>query len=170
MIHSETFISMMSILCRTHKRRSSYEKLTAHAEDHPSTPPPPSGAPHSQSSTCYLHKAMPAGILLLKLSFREQYFCVEMYVCENTRLGIPVNKHVRTQSYFPLSCNSHLYMLLKHEKISKLFDCIIIIIIISQMSTRSKSNTFPSESRSVFYFIFFTKVGYYLMIELKLLH
>lgn len=79
----------------THKRRSSYEKLTVHAEDHPSTPPPPSGAPHSQSSTCYLHKAMPAGILLLKLSFREQYFCVEMYVCENTRLGIPVNKHLK---------------------------------------------------------------------------
>lgn len=97
--YTETFIPMMSISCRTHKRRSSYEKLTVHAEDHPSTPPPPSGAPHSQSSTCYLHKAMPAGILLLKLSFREQYFCVEMYVCENTRLGIPVNKHVRTQNF-----------------------------------------------------------------------
>lgn len=155
MIHSETFISMMSILCRTHKRRSSYEKLTVHAEDHPSTPPPPSGAPHSQSSTCYLHKAMPAGILLLKLSFREQYFCVEMYVCENTRLGIPVNKHVSTHSFFPsLSCNSHLCMLLKHEKISKLFACFIIIIIISQMSTQSRSSTFVPESCSVFNFFF----------------
>lgn len=147
---------MMSILCRTHKRRSSYEKLTVHAEDHPSTPPPPSGAPHSQSSTCYLHKAMPAGILLLKLSFREQYFCVEMYVCENTRLGIPVNKHVSTHSFFPsLSCNSHLCMLLKHEKISKLFDCIIIIIIISQISTQSRSSTFVPESCSVFNGVFF---------------
>lgn len=122
MMHSETLIWMMSILCRTHKRRSSYEKLTVHAEDHPSTPPPPSGAPHSQSSTCYLHKAMPAGILLLKLSFREQYFCVEMYVCENTRLGIPVNKHVSAQSFFPSSsCNSHLCMLLKHEKNQQTF-------------------------------------------------
>lgn len=46
-------------------------------------------------------------------------------------------------------------MLLKHEKISKLFDCIIIIIIISQMSTRSKSSTFASESRSVIIIIFF---------------
>lgn len=161
----------MSILCRTHKRRSSYEKLTVHAEDHPSTPPPPSGAPHSQSSTCYLHKAMPAGILLLKLSFREQYFCVEMYVCENTRLGIPVNKHVSTHSFFPsLSCNSHLCMLLKHEKISKLFDCIIIIII-SQMSTQSRSSTFVPDSRFVFNFFFsFLKESGCLMIQLNLLH
>nr|XP_022316595.1 KICSTOR complex protein SZT2-like [Crassostrea virginica] len=77
-----------------HKHRSSQEKLTVHEEDHPSTPPPMS-SPHPKSSTCYLHKAMPAGILLLELSFREQYFCVEMFVCENTRLGIPVNKHLK---------------------------------------------------------------------------
>ena len=83
----------LETFCRGHKHRSSQEKLTVHEEDHPSTPPPMS-SPHPKSSTCYLHKAMPAGILLLELSFREQYFCVEMFVCENTRLGIPVNKHV----------------------------------------------------------------------------
>lgn len=72
--------------CRTHKKMPSYEKLTVPEGDNP--------PPHSQTSTCYMCKAMPAGIMLIELGFREQYFCVEMFVCENTRLGIPVNKHV----------------------------------------------------------------------------
>lgn len=74
-------------------------------------------------------------------------------------------------AFFPsLSCNSHLCMLLKHEKISKLFDCIIIIII-SQMSTQSRSSTFVPESCFVFNFFFsFLKESGSLMIQLNLLH
>ena len=42
----------------------------------------------------HLQKTMSGGIMLMELSFREQYFCVKLYVCEHSRLGTPVNQHV----------------------------------------------------------------------------
>ena len=42
----------------------------------------------------HLHKVMSGGIMMMELSFREQYFCVKFYVCESYRIGMPVNKHV----------------------------------------------------------------------------
>ena len=48
----------------------------------------PIGAVH------HLQKTMSGGITLMELSFREQYFCVKLYICEYSRLGTPVNQHV----------------------------------------------------------------------------
>lgn len=42
----------------------------------------------------HLQKTMSGGIMLMELSFREQYFCVKLYICEYSRLGTPVNQHV----------------------------------------------------------------------------
>ncbi|CAG2218549.1 SZT2 [Mytilus edulis] len=41
----------------------------------------------------HLQKTMSGGIMLMELSFREQYFCVKLFVCESSRLGTPVNQH-----------------------------------------------------------------------------
>jgi len=42
----------------------------------------------------HLQKTMSGGIMLMELSFREQYFCAKLYICEYSRLGTPVNQHV----------------------------------------------------------------------------
>lgn len=48
----------------------------------------------------HLQKTMSGGIMLMELSFREQYFCVKLFVCESSRLGTPVNQHVGLTLHF----------------------------------------------------------------------
>ena len=41
-----------------------------------------------------LQKTVSGGVLLIELSFRQEYFCVKLYTCDHNKLGITVNQQV----------------------------------------------------------------------------
>ncbi|KAK3091384.1 hypothetical protein FSP39_019468 [Pinctada imbricata] len=69
----------------THVKKSSQDKIHVIDEE----------GVHIPSGTTVLHKFLSAGIMLMELSFSEQYFCAKVYVCESTRLGVYVNKQLQ---------------------------------------------------------------------------
>lgn len=67
-----------------HIKKSSYEKVFSEC-----------GSIHGTiGEVHYLQKTQTGGIILMELSFREQYFFVHLYVCEYTRLGAAVDQQV----------------------------------------------------------------------------
>ena len=41
-----------------------------------------------------LQKTVSGGVLLIELSFKQEYFCVKLYTCDHNKLGITVNQQV----------------------------------------------------------------------------
>ncbi|XP_021342251.1 protein SZT2-like isoform X1 [Mizuhopecten yessoensis] len=68
-----------------HVKKSSFERVFVEGESIHG----PIGTVH------YLQKTQAGGIMLMELSFREQYFCVKLFTCEYTRLGVPVNQQLK---------------------------------------------------------------------------
>lgn len=52
------------------------------------------------TDTHNLQKTVSGGILLLELSFRQEYFCVKLFTCDHNKLGITVNQQVLSNSLF----------------------------------------------------------------------
>lgn len=46
------------------------------------------------TETHNLQKTVSGGVLLLELSFRQEYFCVRLFTCDHNKLGITVNQQV----------------------------------------------------------------------------
>lgn len=68
-----------------HVKKSSFERVFIEGESIHG----PIGTVH------YLQKTQAGGIMLMELSFREQYFCVKLFTCEYTRLGVPINQQLK---------------------------------------------------------------------------
>lgn len=41
-----------------------------------------------------LQKTVSGGVLLIEISFRNEYFCVKLFTCDHNKLGITVNQQV----------------------------------------------------------------------------
>ncbi|XP_052774284.1 KICSTOR complex protein SZT2-like isoform X2 [Mya arenaria] len=65
------------------------------------------------SDTHNLQKTVSGGILLIEISFRNEYFCVRLYTCEHTKLGITVNQQKSEADN--LSSNKDLKLLFVDE-------------------------------------------------------
>jgi hypothetical protein len=46
------------------------------------------------TDTHNLQKTVSGGVLLIEISFREEYFCVKLFTCDHNKLGITVNQQV----------------------------------------------------------------------------
>lgn len=46
------------------------------------------------TDTHNLQKTVSGGILLIEISFRDEYFCVKLFTCDHNKLGITVNQQV----------------------------------------------------------------------------
>ena len=56
--------------------------------------PPGEEIEFKATETHNLQKTVSGGILLLELSFRQEYFCVNLFTCDHNKLGITVNQQV----------------------------------------------------------------------------
>ncbi|KAH3695457.1 hypothetical protein DPMN_082917, partial [Dreissena polymorpha] len=71
-----------------------------------SDPPPGDEVEIKPTDTHNLQKTISGGVLLVEISFRNEYFCVKLYTCDHNKLGITVNQQNNDQAEHSVSYDS----------------------------------------------------------------